>query len=264
MNKIWFVIGGIFILFTAVLPWFANFMTDLYWFEANGYDAVFWRRIVAQWELFAAALVPGFAVYALNWRVAWKRGSAFLGGAAETPQFRKIGKLVFAAAFVVAAVNALAAMGMWGEFLKFRNPVPFGETDPLFGLDIGFYVFTLPFVKFVQAWGQGVLMLALVGSCTVYFMTRAVSIQNGRPYAAPEARLHLTLLGALILVFWGAGYCSTAMSCFSRRPASSGARAIRTRASCFRRSLSSPLRCSRRRCCCASISSSRCGSFPRS
>ena len=58
----------------------------------------------------------------------------------------------------------------------------------------------------MQAWGQGVLMLALVGSCTVYFMTRAVSIQNGRPYAAPEARLHLTLLGALILVFWGAGY----------------------------------------------------------
>ena len=206
VKKIWFALGGLFILFTMILPWFANFMTDLYWFEANGYDAVFWRRIVAQWELFAAALVPGFAVYAVNWRVAWKRGSAFLGGAAEDPQFRKMGKLVFVVAFVVAVVNALTAMGMWDEFLKFRNPVPFGETDPLFGIDIGFYVFTLPFVKFVQAWGQGVLMLALVGSCAVYFMTRVISIQNGRPYAAPAARLHLTLLGALILAFWGAGY----------------------------------------------------------
>ena len=49
-------------------------------------------------------------------------------------------------------------------------------------------------------------MLALVGSCAVYFMTRVISIQNGRPYAAPAARLHLTLLGALILAFWGAGY----------------------------------------------------------
>ena len=117
-----------------------------------------------------------------------------------------MGKLVFVVAFVVAVVNALTAMGMWDEFLKFRNPVPFGETDPLFGIDIGFYVFTLPFVKFVQAWGQGVLMLALVGSCAVYFMTRVISIQNGRPYAAPAARLHLTLLGALILAFWGAGY----------------------------------------------------------
>ena len=206
VKKIWFALGGLFILFTMILPWFANFMTDLYWFEANGYDAVFWRRIVAQWELFAAALVPGFVVYALNWRIAWKRGSAFLGGAAEDPQFRKMGKLVFVVAFVVAVVNALTAMGTWDEFLKFRNPVPFGETDPLFGIDIGFYVFTLPFVKFVQAWGQGVLMLALVGSCAVYFMTRVISIQNGRPYAAPAARLHLTLLGALILAFWGAGY----------------------------------------------------------
>ena len=136
VKKIWLALGGLFVLFTMILPWFANFMTDLYWFEANGYDAVFWRRIVAQWELFAAALVPGFAVYAVNWRVAWKRGSAFLGGAAEDPQFRKMGKLVFVVAFVVAVVNALTAMGMWDEFLKFRNPVPFGETDPLFGIDI--------------------------------------------------------------------------------------------------------------------------------
>ena len=79
VKKIWLALGGLFILFTMILPWFANFMTDLYWFEANGYDAVFWRRIVAQWELFAAALVPGFAVYALNWRIAWKRGSASIG-----------------------------------------------------------------------------------------------------------------------------------------------------------------------------------------
>ncbi len=206
VKKIWLAAGGIFILFAFLLPWLAGFMTDLYWFEANGYDSVFWRRIFAQLELFAAALVPGFAVYFLNWREAWKRGAAFIGDAPGGPPPGKTGRLVAAAAFVVAAVNALSAVGMWDGFLKFLNPVPFGETDPLFGIDVGFYVFTLPFVRFIQGWVLGVLLLALAGSCAVYFMTRALSFQNGRPYAVPAARLHLTLLGAAILALWGAGY----------------------------------------------------------
>ena len=45
VKKIWFALGGLFVLFTMILPWFANFMTDLYWFEANGYDAVFFRAL---------------------------------------------------------------------------------------------------------------------------------------------------------------------------------------------------------------------------
>lgn len=206
VKKIWFAAGGLFVLFTIVLPWLASFMTDLYWFEAQGFESVFWRRFFARWELFFAALIPAFAVYALNWRVAWRRGARLFDEGYGESQARRLGRAVLAAAFVVALFNALSAMGMWTELLKFLNPEPFGETDPLFGIDIGFYVFSLPFVKFLQSWGQGVLMLALIGSGVIYFVTRSVSFEGGRLYVAPAARLHLTLLGALILALWGAGY----------------------------------------------------------
>ena len=207
VKKFWFVLGGLFILFAVVLPWFATFMTDLYWFEAQGFESVFWRCFWARWELFAAALAPGFAIYALNWQLAWKRGVRLMEEAgADALAGRRVRLFILGAALLVAAVNALNAMGMWHEFLKFMNPTPFGTTDPLFGIDIGFYIFSLPFLKFLQLWMQGVLMLALIGSAALYFMTRSVSFTPGRLYVAPQARLHLTLLGALILILWGIGY----------------------------------------------------------
>ncbi len=201
VKKSWFVLGGLFFFFAFLLPWFAAFMTDLYWFEAQGFESVFWRRFWARWELFAAALLLGFSIYALNWQLAWRRGARAEGRAA-----RRARLFIFGAALLAAAVSALNAMGMWCEFLKFMNPTPFGEADPLFGIDIGFYVFSLPFLKFLQLWAQGVLTLALIGSAAVYFVTRSVNAAPGRLYAAPAARLHLTLLGALILALWGAGY----------------------------------------------------------
>lgn len=205
VKKRWFALAGAFIVLTMALPWLAGFMTDLYWFESQGFEAVFWRRIVTQWELFFFALISGFAVYALNWGLAWRRGVRFSGVTGGRPA-KLTGAMIFAAALAVAVVNSINAMGAWTQFLEFLNTTPFGETDPLFGIDIGFYVFTLPFVEFLQLWCQGVLMLSLVGTCAVYALTRSVCFESGRPYAAPHARLHLTLLGALILILWGIGY----------------------------------------------------------
>ena len=39
--------------------------------------------------------------------------------------------------------------------MAWRNAVPFGQADPLLGRDVGFYVFTLPFLQFVRGLGQG-------------------------------------------------------------------------------------------------------------
>src|SRR5690625_6028781 len=39
----------------------------------------------------------------------------------------------------------------WERLLKFLNYETFGKTDPYFGIDISFYLFVLPFIKFVLA-----------------------------------------------------------------------------------------------------------------
>ncbi|MCE5202179.1 MAG: UPF0182 family protein [Synergistaceae bacterium] len=207
LPKFWLILGGIFILFTVILPGVAGFLTNLYWFGSHGYQAVFWRRFSAQWELFFVALIPAFFIYWSNWRFAWNSGVRLLQSSdADGVRIPSAKWLLVIFALIFAVVNAIGAMGYWGTFLKFLYPTPFGEVDPLFGRDIGFYIFTLPFFKFLQGWLQGVLVVSLIGSLVAYFLTQSVSFTGGHLDTAPKARLHLSLLGALILVVWGAGY----------------------------------------------------------
>ena len=207
VNKFWFIAAGAIVIFGILLPWIATFLTDLYWFEAQGFSSIFWKRFFASWELFGAAFIPAFIICILNWRIALRRGLSFVDeDAAESLNVKKLKRIIYAAAVFVAAFNALNASGMWPEFLKFMNPVPFGEKDPLFGIDISFYIFSLPFVKFLQGWLIGVLFVSLIGSAAVYFATRSIYLLSTRPYVAPAARMHLTILVSLILCLWGAGY----------------------------------------------------------
>lgn len=206
LPKVWLILGAIFFFFSLILPWLATFFTDLYWFESMGFESLFWRRVTARWELFFVALVPAFLIYWGNWRYAFNNGLRLLTESSGAVEMRSAKWTIAGIAAVMAIINALGAMGAWGTFLKFLNPTPFGEVDPLFGLDIGFYVFTLPFVNFIQAWLKGVIMVSLIGSGVAYFMTRSVSLMGTSLNVSKKARLHLAVLGSLLLAVWGVGY----------------------------------------------------------
>jgi len=44
----------------------------------------------------------------------------------------------------------------------FIHRVPFAQTDPTFGLNIGFYVFELPFYRLIQSYANTVLLLSIL------------------------------------------------------------------------------------------------------
>jgi uncharacterized membrane protein (UPF0182 family) len=43
----------------------------------------------------------------------------------------------------------LSATSAWTQWMMFRNGGSFGTTDPQFGLDVGFFVFKLPFLRYL-------------------------------------------------------------------------------------------------------------------
>src|SRR5699024_4756083 len=60
--------------------------------------------------------------------------------------FEPVRKLVFIAAPILAGVFAGSTISsQWKTVLVALNGEPFGETDPEFGIDLSFYLFSLPF-----------------------------------------------------------------------------------------------------------------------
>jgi len=125
------------------------------------------------------------------------------------PDLSPIGILAVAGIAIFVALGiAGAAAGHWETFLLWRNQVPFSTdatkpvVDPVFGRDISFYLFELPFLRLVQ----GVATTLVVGSLLAAAARYAIAAARDGLNVATPIRLHLGVLGALVLVSFAVGY----------------------------------------------------------
>ena len=117
--------------------------------------------------------------------------------------------LIPLAAAALALIVGIGVSRQWQMFLLWRNGsgLSFGSTEPLFHRDPAFYVFSLPWLRFLQGW----LFSSLVGVTLIVGIAHFVwgGIQPQAPAFAdkvePAVRAHLSvLLGLIILVkAWG-------------------------------------------------------------
>src|SRR2546422_68312 len=136
------------------------------WFTALGYERVFATRLVASFTLGVLAGGVAFAFLYVNLRFA-QRGivpnPVVLQANAQTPALdvtRLVRRLALPTALAFAFFLALAVSTGWMPVLQFLQQTPFGVTDPVFGRDLAYYVFTLPIVTGVLAILSAVLVVA--------------------------------------------------------------------------------------------------------
>ncbi len=87
---------------------------------------------------------------------------------------RRLGWLVGAGVFLVAALVLVPSLvGQRDAILAAGEAVPFGRTDPVFGRDVSFFVFTAPVIGDIAGLILGGLIVALlgIGAVTVYSVT---------------------------------------------------------------------------------------------
>ena len=73
--------------------------------------------------------------------------------------------------------------------VSYQHAQPFGVVDPLFGRDVGFYVFQLPLWERVLGWTFSLLGLALIGTTLVYFLGRVLVLTARGPVITARASI---------------------------------------------------------------------------
>jgi uncharacterized protein len=195
----------------AVLPFTAHRLADWLWYRDLGFERVFLTKIAAQWALAIVAGLVAFAIIAGNVKAAL-RGSAVDSLLAETrldaearARAAVLTRLAEVAAVPAALLIAfLAALGIaaeWRTALSFLYRTPFGVSDPVFGRDVGYYVFTLPAIGGVLDFLGTMLILGGLLALPVY-VARGVIFARGGWHVAIEsaAAVHLAILVAGLLV----------------------------------------------------------------
>jgi len=107
---------------------------------------------------------------------------------------------------VIAFFAGARATGSWPTVLEYVNRTPFNQTDPLFGRDLGFYFFVLPFWRLLYAWSTALVAGTLILVAAVYVLQRSLVLTARGPRLAAGARTHLLGLAALLLLLRGVGF----------------------------------------------------------
>src|SRR5205809_3948711 len=152
-------IGLLLLLFLALglVAQLVPLYTDWLWFQEVGYTAVFTTTLALCGALFTGLALSVLVFLYVNLTLAARTAAPDVlweledqlglpGRVVIEPLIRRFMPVVLA---LISFASGLRASSRWETLLAYLNAVPFGATDPLFGYDLAFFVFTLPFWRLV-------------------------------------------------------------------------------------------------------------------
>ncbi len=197
----------------------SSLVVDWAWFSSVGYAGVFWTAFATKAILFATVFAVSATLLWLNGSIALRlarprqlrlpaslaalqgfppTSAGMLGPVSALVPWRL---LILAAALVVALLVAMGETGKWDLALRFINQVPYGQADPLFGKDIGFYLFSLPVYSALKNWMVLILLLSAAMAGAVYVLHGEINLDSRLWRFSPAALAHFSaLLGAYFAV----------------------------------------------------------------
>jgi uncharacterized membrane protein (UPF0182 family) len=208
------------LVFLLLAP-LVGFLTDLQWFRSVGFEQVFLLRYTAVFWTFVGFFVLFFVLALPNLYFALRPQLPRVVVDEARPARRSAAAATarFAPWLLIPAILfGLIAAPQWEAVLAWRNAVPFGIADPVFGQDVGFYFFTLPLLEFVRGWLLGALVVIAIGVVALYVVRGLLGAVVGLPHVdletgarmllpiARPARAHLSVLGGLALLLIALGY----------------------------------------------------------
>lgn len=187
-KRIGTVVAVLLFLFIVGLMTFQWF-TDYIWMDTLGFGKVFTTIFTTKIYLgLAGFLLFGIITYITLF---WIRHS-YLGhlrpeGVPPIIRHRKSSQLIMIAVSIfLGIIGSTIVQGVgWEHALKLLNYESFNKADPHFNLDISFYMFILPFVKFIIhiLLGLGIFLLLMeIGAYSVfnmYRMSRSAQLHMG-------------------------------------------------------------------------------------
>ncbi len=209
----WLVVVGVLAVMLLFATRLATFYTDVLWFETVGFEVVFWRRLSTQLGLGLVAGLTVAALLAANLLLARRIAPPYRipsQGEQSVERYRQAVSsfarpLLLAIAGVFGLLSGAAMFQQWQAYLLWANAQPFGMPDPQFGLDLGFFVFELPFYGLLNSWLFTTLTLTIVLVALAHYVFGGIRPQAPGQKITPLANVHLSvLLAALVAVrAWG-------------------------------------------------------------
>jgi len=195
--------------------WVSTLWTDYLWYASLDSTSVWNTLVLTRVVLVVVGAIVAFTLFYLNLLLV-DRLSPRLGIGAGSPdeelleRFQlwvepRAGRVRFAVAAFFGILIGLGAAAWWQDWLLFRHGGSFGIADPIFGHDLGLYVFDLPFLRDIFGWLFQLLLVLTLVVAAVHYLNGGISVQGPRR-TSPGVKAHISILLALLALLKAFGY----------------------------------------------------------
>jgi uncharacterized membrane protein (UPF0182 family) len=209
---------GVAIVLLVFLSITSGLIQQWLWMRQVGYLDIFWRLLSVKWSLWGLAFLAVFLYTWVNFRYAATTAAVFYrtagGGGAGiynkageviSPRLLKFAGMVIS--IIIALIFAFVFHPQWDTYLRFHWGGAVGQMDPIFGKDIGFYLFRLPFYELIQNSLMSLTLITLLLVLIAYSYLGTFHFSRGEILQRNWKVIgHLSLLFIFLIGAWGWGY----------------------------------------------------------
>ncbi|WP_174293520.1 UPF0182 family protein [Gordonia hirsuta] len=215
-SKILIGVAVAILLILLIGPRLVGLITDWLWYSDLGYSQVMSTMLTTRLVVFAiATVVVAGIVFACIYAAYRTRPSLLMPTGPSDPLARYRETLTrrpllagLLPAVFLGLMAGLVAQASWTTVQTFLHGEAFGVSDPQFGMDIGFYAFTLPFIRLVMDLLFLALGVGLVANLLTQYIFGGIRIGGGgrRGGLSNPARIQLAVIAGLFVALKAVAY----------------------------------------------------------
>ncbi len=214
-----FAILGILVLLFAILAIGSRFFTDILWFGELGYLSAYFTRIFSQIGMRVAVGLIVFLFFYINLRYT-RNDLMYLVNMSKNDQvssifpdreipilkwlnLKRLNYIFLAVSIFIGAIFSNIGAANWETILKFINQSSSGQTDPIFGRDVSFYLFSLPVYELFREIAVIIIIFTIFVVGVIYLLSsgiNSIDINNLKFNLSKSAKNHLIILLVLYLL----------------------------------------------------------------
>lgn len=195
-------------------PRFTDTYTNWLWFGEVGFRSVYLTVLRTRILLFVVVtLFVGLVVW-LALLLAYRTRPVFVPVAGPNDPIARYRTTVMSRLklfgigipLLLGVLSGLVAQSNWVTVQLFLNGDSFGQKDPQFGLDVGFYAFDLPFYRMVLNWLFVAVVIAFFASLVTHYVFGGLRLTGREGTLTRPARIQLAVIAGIFVLLKAIAY----------------------------------------------------------
>ena len=195
------IVGALVVAFFV----FAGVYADVLWYQQLGFVEVLATEWVSRIVLFLIGFVAMALPVWVSIQVAYRTRPVYAKLNSQLDRYQEIFEplrrlAMYGIPIVLGIFAGVSTASRWDSVLVWLNRTSFGTADPQFGLDVGFYVFELPFYRSIVGFASAVVLLSGLLVIATNYLYGAIRVSGREVVISKAARIQIAITAGVYLL----------------------------------------------------------------